>query len=60
MTDAEGRIFPPLFMTKGTVESGLQLSVIFCIIQRHGGRIAVASIPHGGTSFALSFPVFNT
>jgi signal transduction histidine kinase len=58
--DTEGRIFAPLFTTKGTVGSGLGLSVVYCIIQRHGGRITVASIPHEGTSFTLSFPVFNT
>lgn len=36
---------------------GIGLSVVREIVERHGGRVAVAPIPTGGTTFALWFPL---
>ncbi|HSB54127.1 MAG TPA: GAF domain-containing protein, partial [Gemmatimonadales bacterium] len=53
--DILGRIFDPFFTTKGLHGTGLGLSVVYGILERHGGRIDVASIPGQGTSFRLRF-----
>jgi two-component system sensor histidine kinase BaeS len=36
--------------------SGLGLSIVKAIVERHGGRIAAASRVGGGTTFTLKFP----
>ena len=46
----------PFFTTKGERGTGLGLSMVFGIIQRHGGTIAIESELVKGTSFVLRLP----
>ena len=56
--DVLPRIFDPFFTTKDVGEgSGLGLSIVHGIIERHGGHIDVESKPGQGTKFLISFPL---
>lgn len=52
------RIFDPFFTTKDEGSgTGLGLSVSLGIIEAHGGRISVKSVPHEKTSFEITLPI---
>jgi two-component system NtrC family sensor kinase len=56
--DIMARIFDPFFTTKPVDKgTGLGLSVSYGIIEKHGGRIEVASQPGEGTRFTVWLPV---
>jgi Na+/proline symporter/signal transduction histidine kinase len=52
------RVFEPFFTTKPPGEgTGLGLSVVYSIIQDHGGAIYVENLPRGGARFTLRLPL---
>jgi signal transduction histidine kinase/CheY-like chemotaxis protein len=51
------RIFFPFFTTKGRQGTGMGLSVVYGIINRHKGEIDVTSKVGQGTVFTIMFPI---
>ncbi|MBW7901403.1 MAG: PAS domain-containing protein [Rhodocyclaceae bacterium] len=50
-------LFDPFFTTKPVGQgTGLGLSISYGIVERHGGRLAVANRPEGGAAFTLVLP----
>lgn len=50
------RCLEPFFTTKGESGTGLGLSMVFGIIQRHGGAIEIESAEGQGTTFTMRLP----
>lgn len=55
--DTRARCLEPFFSTKGERGTGLGLSMVFGLAQRHGGRIEIDSEPGRGTTMRLLLPV---
>jgi len=49
------RVFEPFYTTKNA-GTGLGLSVLYGVVQNHGGFVALESEPGQGTTFAVHFP----
>jgi signal transduction histidine kinase len=57
MTESEReQCLEPFFTTKGEGGTGLGLSVVYGIVQRHGGKIDIASQVGVGTTFSVQLP----
>lgn len=50
------RAFEPFFTTKGVGGTGLGLSMVYGIVQRHDGTLDAKSTPGAGTRITLEFP----
>src|SRR5258708_5098514 len=55
-SETQARVFEPFFTTKGARGSGLGLSQVFGIVERHRGRIEVESAVGQGTTIRLLLP----
>jgi PAS domain S-box-containing protein len=51
------RCMEPFFSTKGQQGTGLGLSLVHAIVERHRGTCAIESAPGRGTTFAVHLPV---
>src|SRR5262249_54103555 len=50
------RCLEPFFTTKGDGGSGLGLAMVYGILERHDGTVAIESAPGRGTTFVFTFP----
>lgn len=56
--EVQGRLFDPFYTTKEEGQgTGLGLSVVYGIIQKHHGNITVESTPGRGASFLIHLPL---
>jgi signal transduction histidine kinase/CheY-like chemotaxis protein len=55
--DVRRRLFEPYFTTKRSAGSGLGMSTVAAIVQRHGGVIEVDSRPGHGATVTIGFPL---
>jgi CheY-like chemotaxis protein/anti-sigma regulatory factor (Ser/Thr protein kinase) len=54
--DVRRQCLEPFFTTKGEHGSGLGLSMVYGIVERHGGTVSVESQLGQGTTFSFTFP----
>jgi signal transduction histidine kinase len=54
------RCLEPFFSTKGERGTGLGLSMVYGIIERHRGKIEVESTPGEGTTFIIRLPIADS
>lgn len=54
--EIQANLFTPFFSTKGERGSGLGMSIVYGIVERHVGLITIDSAPGRGSTFRLSFP----
>lgn len=54
--DVRLRCLEPFFTTKGQAGTGLGLAMVYGIVERHGGTLAIESTPGMGTTFVISMP----
>ncbi len=54
--EVRGRCLEPFFSTKGDRGTGLGLSMVFGIVQRHAGKLDIQSEPGRGTTFLITLP----
>src|SRR5438270_12147709 len=58
MTEAvRRRCLEPFFSTKGERGTGLGLSMVYGIVERHRGQLDLESAPGEGTTFTISLPI---
>jgi len=55
--DVLGHIFDPFFTTKDAQGTGLGLSVVFGIIEKHKGAITAENVEAGGARFIIRLPL---
>ena len=55
--EVKQRCLEPFFSTKGERGTGLGLSMVYGIIERHRGRLDLESAPGQGTTFTISLPI---
>jgi CheY-like chemotaxis protein len=53
------RCLEPFFSTKGEHGTGLGLSMVFGIVQRHSGTLDLQSEPGKGTTFSIKLPLMD-
>jgi signal transduction histidine kinase len=51
------RCLEPFFSTKGALGTGLGLSMVYGIIERHRGKLEIESAPGQGTTFIIRLPI---
>lgn len=57
--DVLPRIFDPFFTTKDATQgSGLGLSIVHGILERHDGQIRVETVVNQGTAFTVTLPMY--
>jgi signal transduction histidine kinase len=54
--EVRARCLDPFFSTKGEAGTGLGLSMVFGVVQRHDGELEIDTEVNRGTTFRITFP----